>query len=495
MTSSQPSATRGRRRASVAALAFLTVSGGLAATTSRPVAAQTSSGDYFVDAFGDAMDFSNSEDTVVAADGPMMGLTNATISGGKLSFNVPGAGYFSPVWGGYDDSLPTGREASSKPIDAAKYGKIVIRMSASAEHDAGVRWYNCRSGVASYCQGGFNFRVKAGEHTYSFPMVNQADDPALTNARWAGKLSGLRVAFGSGNNAKVDVDWIKLAPSSAGDEAPTGGAAPSTSPIPAAGLEWNDSNRDGNRWDFKESGDVPVDKPGSKAVSDITEFTVGDGAAQGYTIGAAPSGAPGDPYFQVNLAGKTLDPRTFHKVAIKVKLDKGYSQVFSNGGGSALRLRYKIKGSPTPNTWVLSRQIAIYPNQEWIVFDWNQFDPSQPQLTGFAESLDPAYTRGAAHTTAATAEATSAPAPLVPLAADVASKWSTPITALGIDPAEPYNKFKFRIEGLYIYRSTSTGSQAPNDLALTGDRTVEWKCARGTVIVKDGRKRPVRCKK
>lgn len=423
-------------------------------STSPAVAESGRYRDFWADTYGDGLDFDSPEDIVVADDGPMMGLTNPAVADGKLSFTVDKPGYFSPLWGGYLDAIPHGREGSLRPIDASRYDGIVIRMRTDEPIDAGVRWYSCRAGVAEFCQGGFNFKTEAGWITYVFRMKNQADDAALTRAAWTGMISGLRIAFGDAKNNKVDVDYIRLiAPDDNGVldgnfDITRSLTRPSwlgpADPTPAKGLDYTDVARKGDRWVFDGTGDL-------KTSGNATNVAVTGGALQG---DSAPStnAAPGDSFILLPLGTPLPKLSDFHNVAIKMKLDGPYSQQFKKGGGTAVRLRMKLKGS---TRYLLTRPIAIYPSDEWLTFDLADRLPFDGQPGQLGDIIDPAYSKAAKHTTAAS-EMTQDDIDFDAAPGDYAGlNLDQPVIAFGIDPTEDYGQRHFVIDAVHLYSGPS----------------------------------------
>ena len=81
-----------RRRTAVTLGAAFLVSALIASVVVQsavPLAsAQSASDDYFVEAFGDPMDFSNPEDHVIADDSMLFQARKASISGGQMHFDT-----------------------------------------------------------------------------------------------------------------------------------------------------------------------------------------------------------------------------------------------------------------------------------------------------------------------------------------------------------------------------------------------------------------------
>ncbi len=451
-----------RLRSALAAFASISALGFTAFPQTPLFAQSVRYRDFWADNYGDGLDFDNAQDTVIAQDGPMMGLTNPQMRDGLLSFTVNKPGYFSPLWGGYADSIPHGREGSLRPIDTSKYNQIVIRMRASADIDSGIRWYTCKGGVADFCQGGFNFKAEAGWHTYVFPMKNQADDPALQHSGWKNRVSGIRMAFGAATGTNVDVDFVRLVgPDPTGPvnadwqiDRPLGRPAwlGPIDPTPPKGADYNDAARKGDRWDFNQPTDI-------KRVGNLQAYQIGNGQLTGVSK-ASPDKRPGDPFVEMALGKTPIDTKKYSQVSIRMKLAGEYSQAFEAGGGSALRFRMKLKGNPN---FVLTRPIAVYPNEEWITFNLNDMYPYDSTPGSFVDVIDPAYTKGAAHTTGASdlTEAEVAPAMAgfkmptgkssnLSVPVSVTSNWSHWIVSLGIDPTEDYGARSFAIQNMYV---------------------------------------------
>ena len=309
-----------------------------------PLPAQAAGQDYHSEAFGDPLDFSNTEDHVIADEGMLFQTTNASISDGQLHFDADRPAYFSVLWSGYPTGVPHGREGAVKPIDAGHYRRLVLRINASAPLGAGVRWYSCREANAG-CQGGQNFALTGGWQTVDLPLTG---DPGSGAAPWGGSIVGLRVVFAPNGPTHIDVDWARIVPDGLGEVTElTGGAPPA--PIPSDRLDY--ATFAGNPWDFDAMTDVE---------QAINLRSVGAAGNRLSGCNVATGSLNGDPGLLMNLpSGLPIDANRFKTLTVVYSYSGPFSVKNVKGGGMVARvfwfdargIRYNTKG------------IHLYPNE------------------------------------------------------------------------------------------------------------------------------------
>ena len=316
-------------------------------THAAPVAAQAGGEDYFVNAFGDPMDFSNAEDLVLNTDEAMfVGGTNKSIEGGQLHFDSSGAFQFDPVWPGFPTGIPHGREGGRVPIDADKYKRFVIRMNAPEGAPVGLRWFNCRAANAT-CAGGLAWFATGGWQTYEINLGPDGTVPSLT-LPWSGPMLGLRLV--GTVQGHFDIDWIRLAPA---DGSPVGeiqgGATVDIRPV----TKLDYATAYGNPWDIDSMGDIQelVNlQPGTK---------VGGGNVQGCSLGTSTTKFPGIVY---NLPGGPIDADRFKTLTFEYSYPGSFSARPVPGGGQFARVFwYSPDGKRHP-----TMAIHLYPNEHIV---------------------------------------------------------------------------------------------------------------------------------
>lgn len=333
------------KRALVSALAIVSAtSAGVVGGMSHASAAGES--DYFVEAFGDPMDFSNNEDLVtnVVDEAMFVGATNKSISDGQLRFDSSKSFAFDMVWPGFPTGIPHGREGGRVPIDASKYQRVVFRMNAPEGSSFGLRWYNCLK--QSTCEGGQGIAAQPGWATYDIKL-GENTEPSLPVA-WSGKMTGLRLV---GNvNGHVDVDWIRLVPADAQNVGEiTGG--PTVNIAPVDKLDF--ATAAGNPWDMDSMADVSEQvalKPGS---------TVANNMFSGCSIGTATGQFPG---LVFNMQGKLIDADRFKTLTFEYSYDGPFSARPVPGAGTFARVFwFDTAGNRHP-----TNAIHLYPNEKIV---------------------------------------------------------------------------------------------------------------------------------
>lgn len=198
---------------SVSAVSAVTLSAAPAASALPPMTV-VATDDYATETFGDPWDFSNPEDVLLDGGvrleegGPTVGMRNAAIHGGMLSFDMSSQGYLSPVWGGYPGGLYLGREAGApeRQVDASKYTRLSIHMYASQAAPAGIQWFGC-PGLDTECWGGQPFLARQGWNTYNITLKNQGYG---LPQEWEGMITGLRLALSPSSQTSYKIDWMRL---------------------------------------------------------------------------------------------------------------------------------------------------------------------------------------------------------------------------------------------------------------------------------------------
>jgi hypothetical protein len=207
------------------------------------------------------------------------------MSGGAARFTVSGAGYVSPLWGGYTGALHLGREgaAPGNGIPAGTFRRLALQVYSSIAQPAGVMWFTCAGGgVSSSCGGGQPFSLRAGWQTVVLDLG--ASRYSGWPVAWGGTVNGLRLAFspGSGRSASVALDWVRLV------QPGSGATLAWTNPVPGqtASLVWDsDSSRTNNS--ASQSGwGVLATTTAASATADLSVLPPGS-----YTFYAQAAGA------------------------------------------------------------------------------------------------------------------------------------------------------------------------------------------------------------
>lgn len=362
--------------------------GRLAAAALLPVAALVAGGthiapaqagqgqvdDYFAEAFANPVDYNDDADTVVALYGTMQGATNGSISGGQLHFDMATQGYFQPLFTA-PKSIPHFREGGYRPIVASRYHVISFKITSNSGGDvpAGVRWYTCDE-LKDACQGGFNFFVKPGTNTYSFPLV-ASGFPALTEP-WAGTIQSLRIALSPSSLTHFDVDWVRVSPNGADGE--YHGPLPIISQPDMAGGDDYMTATTGDGWDFNQQSDVKAFNEASGAVR--------DGVLYGHNTGVFHGDGTGDAGMELKM-GSPIDGTLYHRLTVKMAYEGAFSLEFKCGGGTNTRLLYQTVEEALKQggrKWQVSTDIINYPYERSISIDMamnNSIDVVEPTQT------------------------------------------------------------------------------------------------------------------
>ncbi len=345
--------TRARRTlALLAGLALL--SGGLVALTPAVTpthaagASQLSTNtddDYATVEFSDPWDFSNPADLPISE---ASNVQSYTIANGVFDGIVnPGGGLIMAE--GIAGVIPAGRNTDLHPINANKYRKVSFRMKADvgpAGAPGGFFWYTCDHIVPS-CENGFPFTVHSGWNDYSFDIPSQGGLFHRGGPAWGGTLKGLRFVPSGNSQIHIQLDYMRLTPSSGADAPP---AAPVPlpvvdSPSEAGGFDYATLVRR-DPWDMSQPSDIVG--PENMA------YGFGNGLLNGISV--APN--YGDPHFSLPLAGP-IDGNRFHRLTFNVFYEGPPGLGFAPGGGMVARLIWQTAAAP--GVWQNSNDIVVYP--------------------------------------------------------------------------------------------------------------------------------------
>ena len=156
------------------------------------------SDDYATDTFADPWDMSNVEDVWPVYSN----VSGATFANGTFSGTTTNGDpqiYF--LWGGYPNSIDSGRDGKSRPIDASAYSKVAVRMYSSNSGTAQLYWFYEQDLSINYAS--VNFPVTAGWHVYILNNV------ASFGTNWADKPITLRVDPVNVSGATFSIDWVQ----------------------------------------------------------------------------------------------------------------------------------------------------------------------------------------------------------------------------------------------------------------------------------------------
>lgn len=182
--------------------------GGLlrSATAGTAVPSVAAGLDFATNVFHDPWDYSNSSDLFLDP-GPTQGLAHPSMSGGVLSFAVH-SGYLSPLWGGYQNEVPSGRLGivPANMINASTYNRLRLHIYVSGFTAAGLSWYTC-SPRSSACGGSMTFALKAGWNDIDRPIARSQ----ASGQGWAGHIQGLRLALTApSGSVNVHLDSLRI---------------------------------------------------------------------------------------------------------------------------------------------------------------------------------------------------------------------------------------------------------------------------------------------
>jgi hypothetical protein len=353
-----------------------------APAAAAPPTAATAAVDFATERWGDPWDFSNGEDLLLDG-GPTMGLRDAAIRGGQLSFGMAGPGYVSPLWGGYPGSLYLGRDglAPQNRIDAGRFTRLSFSMWSDRDVAAGVQWFG---GADGQTWGGQPVEVRSGWHTYDLRLDNRGY--GLPQA-WAGQIAGLRLALSPSEPTRVAVDWMRLYAPSATVSVPPGTqwdvndvAADNTPGRPGWGtVDCGAATCDlsflppGSYWMVEagaSTGPVVLRRPAAPVVLDPDEVGGEDYAAAdpwdfdgpqdvlevrnadvlgvgGGRLTARNAGPTvNDPFAWLRLRTPTIDSGRFHRLTVRSGYEGPFDLRDTAGGGSMGRVVWRPADSP-----------------------------------------------------------------------------------------------------------------------------------------------------
>ena len=386
MSSSSPTSANAKRRnrkrvpSTLGAALTLAVLVAVPAAIQNPAKAQSTGGsDYAVEAWGDPWDYNNPEDQILVDQQTTVGLRNAQVSNGKLSFDVSGGSYFHLIWGGYPDTVPTNRDGAMHQIDTDRFNRIVMKVTASAYTPAGLRWYSCLHQDGS-CEGGMPVTLEAGTHIYDLPVNNSAGSVAWQG----GRPISLRMIFSPYGPTHVDVDWVRLTNRADGPVNEwTGPVVRIEDPDITGGNDYATTARNGDPWDFSSADDV--------LRTDNVSGEVQNGVFEGTNAGPVMN----DPgvTMKVPVAFSADD---FHRATVHFTYDGELNLEDKPGGGQNARLMWRIAGTPLTKNGShnqVSRDVVTFPGQASFTVDLktnpssDAVDPRSAPRIGWAGNM------------------------------------------------------------------------------------------------------------
>jgi hypothetical protein len=302
------------------------------------------SGDYATEEWGDPWDFNNDADWDVQARLESPGVSNGSVSGGTLNFdvnqNAGGVLIGSAHYG--ENALQWGRSSWMKPIDGSAYPTLTFRLFLPPGTDApagGISWFDC-SGTVGSCMGSQSFHPSPGWNTYSF------------TPDWAGKkIYSILIVPTAYSGSGFKLDWVRVTRAGGQADAP----APGTEPVPvvvnpdrAGGTDYA-AAVNGNPWDFNDASDVA-------AYEHLDSVSFANGALNACNTN-------NDPAIMLPLAAP-FDGSQYHRLRMNVRYDGGFSLADGAGGGMNARLMWTVAGVPG---WQVSEDVVVYPG-------WNDVD-------------------------------------------------------------------------------------------------------------------------
>ena len=396
-----------RAATSLLGFALLPTTGGLAIAQNAPTAPAPSviavapTAEYFTDAFGDPMDYSNPEDQLFipsAHEG-----TVPRMESGQLRFQRTGTANVAWVWAGYaPGALAAGREGLAAPINADYYSQVSFRVHSPKRNAASISWDGCGPD-AGRCMGNADFILNAGWDTYTFTLtgkpnwsgsvvelrLNVAGDPAGPSeafavdwARVHTKGNPVPVSYTGrtlhwdgdadrANNTPDNPNWGAIASGGgtatfAADAYPAGSyrfyadngpaSAPLEigAPVPvildpdfAGGADYA-TTVNGNPWDFDGPGDI-------LRMGNILSTDFASGVLRGTNIPGS-----GDPFFVLPQAAP-IDLDRFHRLTVRATLDGAFDLGFAPGGGTHGRVLWRTVDQPADTFIYNSKELVVYP--------------------------------------------------------------------------------------------------------------------------------------
>lgn len=378
-------------------------SGLLKSAAASPAPASVLAGrDYATSVFHDPWDYSNPSDQVMD-NGPTLGLSHKSMSGGMLNF-VTHSGYISPLWSGYANEVPVEREGikTGNSVDAHTYTRLHIHIYVSANAAAGLSWYTCGA-LKHGCGGSMNVAFRTGWNDIDVKIVGRAGYKA-----WAGHLVGLRLAMlRPSGNVTVHLDSLRIYQSTSASVfswSATGSHSPATlwwtdlpgtikavrgqhaGPVANAAISDNSSSRvqanvagfapgtsfwsvaaDGTKTLVGTTKAAPlpvVDSPTAAGCGDYATKYLGHpwtfhsgrslaGHANMSRISFSPSGelsatnaAPhiNDPNISLPIARGGINGKLYHRLTIVESYDGAFDLRNAPGGGTMARVLWQVPG-------------------------------------------------------------------------------------------------------------------------------------------------------
>jgi len=156
------------------------------------------SDDYATDTFADPWDMSNTEDVWPA----YWNVSGATFANGTFTATSTTSNpYIYFLWGGYPNSIDSGRDGKARPIDAGAYSKVAVRMYSSNNGTAKLWWFYEQD--LNINRASVSFPVTAGWHIY---ILNNVSDFGMN---WTEKPITLRIDPINVSGASFSIDWVK----------------------------------------------------------------------------------------------------------------------------------------------------------------------------------------------------------------------------------------------------------------------------------------------
>ncbi len=333
-----------RPRSGVALIAALAV--GFATLTLPSAHAQSADADFFVDRFGDALDYSNPEDVPIATTLTTRA-SSASLDGGRLRIDLAGPGWISLLWPGVPGGIPHGREGTVNPIDASRYGRLGLGLRVATQQPVIALWHTCAAANES-CQGGTLFTATPDQSTYALNLVPVSSDPGL-RAPWSGSVVGLRLLFPVGSGS-VELDWARLAP--VGDQPLVERTDRVAASVPKDSLDY--ATWAGNAWDFDDA---------DATTSGVASSSISGGALR--ACNTPTSASTGDAAFTLRLPSGSIDADRFGRLVVALRQDGPVSLAFGPGGGMNMRVVWR-DGAKRRH---VSKDIVMYNNEATISFD------------------------------------------------------------------------------------------------------------------------------
>ena len=260
------------------------------------------------------------------------------MSGGTLKFQTTGSQGFVLIGSAHygSNALQWGSSTWLRPIVAANYSTIVLRMYSSIGGGAGLNFYTCGETVPD-CDHNIGFPFVPGWHTYVLPVH--------PGNGWAGNIYSLRIT--AADPGTFEIDYLRVLRAG-------GSVTPVTEPVPvvldpdrAGGTDFAAAT--GNPWDFSGGNDVA-------AFANIDNVSFANGAMHACNTN-------NDPGFILPVT-QPIDGSTFNRFVARIHYEGGFSLADAPGGGMNARILFRTAGS---DFYQISQDIVVYPG-------WNDID-------------------------------------------------------------------------------------------------------------------------